>query len=476
MKKIIVLAALFCFASSARAVSAEPQTKIKLDVFFESMDGRGWQWFFLSDALRRARTNDIELNVFCIISKDDKGLWSSKRGDAEISESKRIAVISKYHESSLFNYLNARSLSPWSDGWKDAAVFSGIEPSKLEKEIKDNGDSALNEHYSQMERKSVANASVFMNGKLYEGSPKLLDIIKEVNKVLPKERKFNIPEEKSLSKLPAPKFWIVLSENSAPKDDRVVNAFSRFFSELKPQEIQYSSKERKAKFSDIDFVPAYIIEDDKNSRLALEDMIKAGVFTQKKGYFVYYDKSNRGVFVKNKIKPETLEVFTMSQCPYGVLAENSIMEAFEKKLIPPKTEIKIHYIADGNRDADGKINFRSLHGPAEWEENVRQLYIADKFPNKLFAYLKERNKNVSSTQWEAAAKAADISSEAVINGFEDGKLLLLKDAEYTKELGVSSSPSFLVDGKYFAIGVGELRNIKGFEEVPLKASSGGACK
>ena len=476
MRKITAFLLLFCFAVSSNVANAAPQKKVKLDVFFESMDGRGWQWFFLSDALRRARTNNIEVNVFCIMAKDDKGLWSSNRGDGEIDESKRIAVIRKYYGNALFNYLNARSLSPWKDGWKDAAIFSDINLVKLEKEIKKNGDSALNEHYSAVKKKAVTKASVFIDGVLYEGSPKLLDIMRAVNKVLPKEKKFNVPMEKAHLKLAAPKFWIVLSENSAPKDDRVISAFARFFSELKPTEIQYSSKKRKAKFKDLDFIPAYIIEDNKNSRLALKDMIKAGVFVKKKGYFVYYDKSRRGVFVKNKTKPKTLELFTMSQCPYGVLAENSVIEAIEKKLISSKTKVKIRYIADGSKDSDGKIVFRSLHGPAEWEENVRQLFIADKFPNKLFAYLKERNKNVKSTQWETAAKAAGINSKAIVDGFEAGKLLLLKDSERAKDLGVSSSPSFLVDGKYFAIGVRELTNIKGFEKVPLKASSGGACK
>ncbi len=468
--------ATFVFAASVNIANAAPQKKIEFDVFFESMDGRGWQWFFLSDALRRVKTDDIKINVFCLIAKDDKGLWSSQRGEGEISESKRIAIIKKYHQEALFNYLNARSLSPWTDGWKDAAIFSGVDIAKLEKEIKKNGDSALNEHYAAVKNKAVTNASVFINGKPYKGAPKLLDMMKAVNKILPKGKRFNIPKEKEVAKLIAPKFWIVLAENSAPKDDRVVSAFARFFSELKPKEIQYTSKIRKRKFKDLDFVPAYIIEDNKNSRVALADMIKAGVFAQKKGYFVYYDKSKRGVFVKNKVKPETLEVFTMSQCPYGVLAENSVMEAVEEKLISPKTKVKIRYIVDGSKGPDGKIDFKSLHGPAEWEENVRQLYIADKFPNKLFAYLKERNKNINSTQWEAAAQAAGIKSKAIIDGFEAGKLLLLEDSVYVKELGVSSSPTFLVDGKYFAIGVRELQKIKGFEKVPLKASNGGACK
>ncbi|MBU2529451.1 MAG: hypothetical protein KKD35_00275, partial [Elusimicrobia bacterium] len=322
MRKLIILLLLFCFGASSNILSAAPLAEVKLDVFFESMDGRGWQWFFLSDALRRARTSDIKVNVVCLVKKDDKGLWSSERGDGEIVESKRIAIIKKYHQEALFNYLNARSLSPWADGWKDAAIFSGVDMVKLEEEVKENGDSALNEHYLQAQNKSVRKASIIINGAPYVGEPKLLAMIKTVNKLLPKEKRFNMPAEKLLAKPVAPKFWIVLSKNSAPKDERVVNAFARFFSELKPQEIQYSSKIRKEKFSDLDFVPAYIIEDNKNSRAELGDMIKAGVFTQKKGYFVYYDKSRRGVFLKTKTKPQTLELFVMSQCPYGVLAEN----------------------------------------------------------------------------------------------------------------------------------------------------------
>ncbi|MEA3306156.1 MAG: hypothetical protein U9Q34_00020 [Elusimicrobiota bacterium] len=476
MKKIIALLLLFCFLAPSLPAGAALQSKVKLDVFFESMDGRGWQWFFLSDALRRARTANIEVNVFCILAKDKKGQWSSKRGEREIAESKRIAIIKKYHKDALSNYLNARSLSPWADGWKDSAIFSDIDIAKLEKEIKANGNISLNEHYAKMTKYGVTAASVFINGKQYKGSPKLLDMMRVLNKVLPKGKKFKVPAAKKISKLNAPKFWIVLSENTAPKDERVISAFARFFTDLKLKEIQYSSKTRKSKFKDLDFIPAYIIEDNKNSRAALGDMIKAGVFVQKKGYLVYYDKSKRGVFVKNKTKPRTLELFTMSQCPYGVMAENSLMEAVEKKLIAPKTKVKIRYIADGSKGKDGKINFKSLHGPAEWEENVRQLFIAEKFPDKLFAYLTERNKNVKSTQWEVAAKAAGISAKAVAKGFKKGKDMLFKDSEYTKKLGIFSSPSFLVDGKYFAIGMRELTKMKGFEKVPLKASNGGACK
>ena len=54
--------------------SRAPKTGVKLEIFFESMDGAGWQLFFLGDAVRR-RLPSVDLSVIPLFARNDKGAW-----------------------------------------------------------------------------------------------------------------------------------------------------------------------------------------------------------------------------------------------------------------------------------------------------------------------------------------------------------------------------------------------------------------
>ncbi|MFA6433163.1 MAG: hypothetical protein WCW52_00560 [Elusimicrobiales bacterium] len=465
-------------AAAAAITPGHGQTgRVKLEVFFESMDGAGWQWFFLGDAVRRRLPSAVELQVYPLLSKNDKGEWESKRGQAEIDESMRIAVVSKFYGDKLSSYLNARSLSPWADGWRDAAIFSGIPVQEFETRTAKNGRELMNKVYDRVKKADVTGTVVLLNGKPYAGGAKLLAFFSAVNELLPQAKRVALPktaEVPAAAKVPAPKFWIVLS-SGVEKNNGLVDAFSRYFSGIKPAVLDYDSPERLKNFPDLDFLPAYVIEDNKDVRTVLEAEIKAGIFTERKGYLVYFDKQRKGLYAAAKPEPGVLKLFVMSQCPYGVTAENGLLDAVNKKLLPAGTKVQIHYIGDSEKGADGQYTFKSLHGTPEWEEDVRQLVIAQKFPAKFNAYLLERNRDVSSTQWEEAAKKAGLDPKAVTAGFEDGKALLAEDFKYTAALGMTTSPSFLWEGRLFVVGMGELAKVPGFENVKAQGSTGAGC-
>ncbi|MBU4246166.1 MAG: GILT family protein, partial [Nanoarchaeota archaeon] len=65
-----------------------------------------------------------------------------------------------------------------------------------------------------------------------------------------------------------------------------------------------------------------------------------------------------------------VQLFVMSQCPYGVQAENAIKPVLDT--LKDKISFELRFIA--NQKADG--TFSSLHGQAEVDENVRQLCAA----------------------------------------------------------------------------------------------------
>ena len=482
-KKIIPGLALFAaivFCPASRVpVSAAPVSagaRVKLEVFFESMDGAGWQWFFLGDAVRR-RLPSVDMSVIPLLAKNDKGEWESKRGAAEVAESMRIAVVSKFYADKLSGYLNARSLSPWADGWRDAAIFCGIPPEELEAKVAKSGEELMAAVYDRVKKAGVTGTAVLVNGKPYEGGPRLLGLFEAVNDQLPKDKRVSMPKTAAVPpvvRAQAPKFWIVLS-SGVEKSDTLVDVFGKYFAGIKPVVLDYDSPERVTNFPDLDFLPAYVLEDTKDVRAVLEAEIKAGIFAEHKGYIVYFDKQHKGLYAGAKPEPGVLKIFVMSQCPFGVTAENGVIDALNKGLLPAGTKIQIHYIGDSVAGADGQYTFKSLHGTPEWEEDVRQIVIARQFPAGLNSYLIERNKDVTSTQWEEAAKKAGLDPKAVADGFSAGKALLAEDFKYTSELGMTTSPSFLWEGRLFMVGVGELAKVPGFEKVTAQGSTGAGC-
>ncbi|HOW90298.1 MAG TPA: hypothetical protein PL037_08435, partial [Elusimicrobiales bacterium] len=431
---VILAAALLAAVASLRPAGAgaagQSAPGVRMEVFFESMDGAGWQWFFLSDVVRK-RLSGSETRVYPLLQKNDKGEFESKRGPSEIAESERIAVVGRFYQEKLPLYMHARSMTPWADGWRDAAVFCGISPEDLEARIGKHGKELLEAAYDRAQKSGVTAAGVLIDGVPYEGGARLMPFFAAVNSRLPEGKRAMLPKTAAPPAAAAapvrpPKFRIVLS-TGVEKNDALVNVFSGKFPGIKPEVIDFDSPERAKDFPDLDFLPVYVLELTEDVRGALAEEIKAGIFTERNGSLFYFDKSGKGLFAAAPREPGVLKVFVMSQCPYGVTAENGLIDAIRKKQLPEGVKVEFHYIGETEKSADGKYTFKSLHGTPEWEENVRQLVIAKKFPGKLYDYLLERNTDVTSTQWDDAARRAGLDPKAISDGFEEGKAMLAAD-------------------------------------------------
>lgn len=146
--------------------------------------------------------------------------------------------------------------------------------------------------------------------------------------------------------------------------------------------------------------------------------------------------------VPKTAKP-TMDMFVMSQCPFGVQAENSMLEVV--KALGDKIEYKIHYIVNDNGDG----TFQSLHGPNEADENIRQLCIKAKVPDKFYAYLECVNKDYRNapTAWEKCAKDSGVDTEQIKScASDEGKKLLSEDAKIANQKNVGGSPTIEVNG------------------------------
>ncbi|MHB0996007.1 MAG: hypothetical protein ACYC2I_06535 [Elusimicrobiales bacterium] len=465
--------AVLC-ASPAPAQKAAGQPGARLDLYLEPLDGQGWQWFFIADTVRR-RLAAAELKVYPLVAKDAKGAFTARRGEAEVAEAERIALVSQKYPARLPDYLNARSMSPAADGWRDAALFAGINPDVLENLAASEGVEALENAYKAVAAAGASESSLYLGGKRYEKAPRLMPLYEAVNAALPADRRIPPPAGYKPRPKPAPPgFWVVLGSGT-PLNTGLVGAFDRYFEGIKPEVLDYDAPGRDGKFPELKYVPAYLLAATPAAKKKLARELEAGLFTERGGYLVYEDRSGGGTFTSRAVKKDTLELFVMSQCPYGVAAENALLEAGRKDLLPAGLKVETHYIGEAVVKSTGGWEFSSLHGQPEWEENARQLYIAAKFPDRFDAYLLERNKDVKSGDWKKAAEAAGVPVDAVTAGEEEGKRLLAADFAATSELGISSSPSFILDGKRLVSGLGELARQPGFEKVPLSAQPAGAA-
>ncbi len=144
--------------------------------------------------------------------------------------------------------------------------------------------------------------------------------------------------------------------------------------------------------------------------------------------------------------PKELQVFVMSDCPYGKLAINALKEI--KDNFGDDFSFEVHYIATESPDG----SFNSLHGTYEAEEDMRQLCVKEHNPSEWFDYINCRStEGIRGNDWNTCADSAGITDkdaiETCVSGNE-GTTLLSKDILKAQSLGIGASPTWLANNKY----------------------------
>lgn len=219
---------------------------------------------------------------------------------------------------------------------------------------------------------------------------------------------------------------------------------------------------------DYSFLPLYLIKKTDAVRSKMEQPLSQGIVQETANYIVLPHQTRTGVYANKEAKPGVMEIFVMSQCPYGVMAENAVIQAHQNGTFPTDKTVKIRYIVS----YDPARGFSSLHGSAEWEEDIRQLLIAKYYPNKLWKYLEIRNKDYRSSRWDKAMQEAGINPNKISKKFDsEGFELLKAEAAYGQEYGIGASPTFLWEGKV-QLDFGTAAQIDGFSFLNPEAAKG----
>ncbi len=259
-------------------------------------------------------------------------------------------------------------------------------------------------------------------------------------------------------------FIIIESEDyeAGKEDPQLTQGVSQFLGmEPKVTKVPVSEAKKDPKLANMDysFLPLYLVKKTDAIREKMAQHIQYGVAIEMDEFIALPKQTRQGVLPEKEAKPGVLELFVMSQCPFGAMAENKIIEAQKAGKLPEGKDIRVRYIVNYS-DKDG---FSSLHGSAEWEENIRQLLIAKYYPKKFWKYLEIRNKDYRSSRWDKAMEEAGINSKKIMKKFDtEGVELLKEEAKYTQEYGVNASPSFLWEGKV-VLDFGGVAELEGFE-------------
>ncbi|MBR9681824.1 MAG: hypothetical protein GOV00_03430 [Candidatus Altiarchaeota archaeon] len=196
-----------------------------------------------------------------------------------------------------------------------------------------------------------------------------------------------------------------------------------------------------------------------------ETIVQSSLYSELSGYLTksgeFYILTTQPSVMNRAEESQKLDLFIMSQCPFGVQAATAVNEL---RAAIPDLDVKLWYIANDNGDG----TFSSLRGQPEVEENIRQLCISDNEPDKFWEYMScilPVSSNAGS-EWENCADKAGVNKETLNECWqgEAGVQLLSQNVVLSNQLAIGSSPTFLVNGRYVLGGLpqGGADGIKGF--------------
>ncbi len=255
---------------------------------------------------------------------------------------------------------------------------------------------------------------------------------------------------KTPAKKPTIEFTVIeAADYTSGKQDAQVTAGLANFLEGTPKvtTLDYQTAQQDPKLAGLDysFLPLYLVKKTPALSKKLEQHVAAGYVQENDEYLIFPHLTRTGVYTNKTAKPNVLEIFVMSQCPYGVMAEGLVINAIKDGKLPADKTVKLRYIVNYDK---ANNTFQSLHGSGEWEEDVRQLLIAKYYPAKLWKYLEIRNKDYRSSRWDKAMEEAGINVSKITKKFDtEGVELLKAEAAYGDEYKVNASPTFLWEGK-----------------------------
>jgi 2-hydroxychromene-2-carboxylate isomerase len=453
-------------SASAAAGSGVASGKVKVEMFVMAQCPYGVQaengFKMAADKL----ADYVDLRLEFIGNTTPDGELSSMHGPAEVAGDVAQACAMK-HVKKWFDFVlcQNKDVQSVATNWRECAATAGGDADTVEACMQSGeGRDLVAASFKLAESRGASGSpTIYINGKPYEGGRKPTDFVRAVCAAIPGEK----PQVCADQAKPARVNVTILSDKRCAECDtaQLEDGVRKNLADPVLTKLDYGDPEGKKLFETIGptLLPALVfdktLEGDPDAAASFEGaptkgehkIIAVGEFNpvcaDPDGCKTDACKSTMACRVE---EPKKLEVFVMSQCPYGVKALDAMKEVlthFKKQ--GESFDFQIHFIGDGN----AAVGLSSMHGPEEVAEDLREICAFEHYKKdqKFMDYIWCRNPNVHEPTWQLCTGAQSGFDAKVIEKCaegDEGKKLLEKSFAYSQASGVSGSPTWLVNGKY----------------------------
>jgi hypothetical protein len=437
-----------------------------------------------------------------ILNEMGAGKFSSMHGENELQGDITELCMAKHYPEN-HKYMDAvlcmaNDASNIPGNWKDCAAKSGLDTQKIQACIEGSEGQQLLAASSKAssDAKAQGSPTIFIAGEKYTGGRTDKDFETAICCAFTPANKPAVCPDKLECPKRVPVDLTVLSDKRCQeceqRSEMMVRNFEDRFPKLNVKRIDYADAEGKDLFkkAQIQFLPAYIFdqnlkEDAGYSQIQrwivpagdylvlmtgskfdpTKEICTNGIDDTGDGVVDCEDKDCQGTIDCREEKAGTLDLFVMSQCPFGTASEDAMKEVLDN--FKAELSFGLHFIVsvmneeDWNKlppmrktrcvKKDDGMYYCSLHGEEEFNEDLRQVCAIRYFPKnaKFMDYVLCRNKDLKNPDWKKCATEAKLDAakiEKCSTGAE-GLELIKADASLVETLGFTGSPSWLGNNK-----------------------------
>ena len=384
---------------------------------------------------------DVNLSLYFIADQNTDGTFTSLHGANEVAEDLRQVCVMKYNPDKFLGYLACvnKNYTIVGQVWEGCASSNQIDTSVIKQCSQGSeGNVLLSNNIQKSKQLQIGSSpTIYLSGKQYTGGRDERTMTRAICGVITNSSVCeNLPPEVNVK-------LTVVNDDSCVLCDAsgIENSLKGMIYNLTIKEVSYSSDEGKAllqRFNETG-VPMYVFDSSIEQHSTYSTLSN---YLQKSGS--YYLLMVQPVKLLNMTEQnDTIELFVMSQCPYGTMAEQALNEVLGA--IPGLKFGGLHFIANDL----GNGSFSSLHGANEVAEDLRQVCVMRYYPNKIMNYTVCIAANYSNAGgiWQSCCSSMGIDTsriEGCATG-DEGKTLLKNNIEVSNSLGIYSSPTLLMN-------------------------------
>lgn len=452
-----------------------PEHRASIELFVMSKCPYGVQVETTMAEVKKSLGGAFDLAVHYIGDGDATAL-TSMHGPTEVAGDIAQVCANKQKPEKTLDFITCQNkdVKGIDSNWKSCGEENGLDGAALASCVEgDEGKQLLAASFAiAKERGARSSPTIYLDGEKYAGGRKPTDFIRALCATYGEDAPVacaNIP-------VPPAVDAIFLSDERCEKCDLhpLEGKLKGELGGLKVKYVDYATDEGRALYADLQkadasfkFLPAVLLsksaEEDKDGYAAISKFARPlGDYIELKvggkfdptaeicdnnadddgdGKVDCTDDGCTASLTCREAIPGKLDLFVMSRCPYGakaMVAANELLPSFGKDI-----DLEVHFIGNDN---NGELS--SMHGPAEVDDDVREVCAQAKYPDTFLKFLGCHSENYKSDDWQSCATKSGMDPKVIQTCFDgEGKDLLRKSFASTAALGIGSSPTFLVNNK-----------------------------